>query len=83
MQKVYLYVKCMWSYNKGDLMLLNLELLLNLNLIFCIDFQQSHSYIPYTRGKFSSGKIFAVGTQNYHSRENFRGASGRGTVHNK
>ena len=28
----------MWSYNKGDLMLLNLEPPLNLNLIFCIDF---------------------------------------------
>ena len=28
--------------------------------------------------KLSSGKIFAVGTLNNHSRENFRGASGRG-----
>ena len=33
--------------------------------------------IPYTR-KLSSGKTFAVGTQNDHSRENFRGPSGRG-----
>ena len=33
--------------------------------------------VPYT-GKLSSRKTFAIGTQNYYSRENFRGASGHG-----